>query len=335
MNYTETGIFQQQRVRIENLLPEIGIEQVRQEILSGLFQKDPFISSKFFYDETGSGLFEEITKLEEYYLTRIEKILLEQIAPELMNRNSSLEIIEFGSGDSSKISILLNTVEKKNLANLTYIPVDFSRSAIEKSARQLSERYPGLTIDGYVADFMHQIDLIPHSEKPRIICLLGSTIGNFSYKDAKNLVSELSKGILKNDSLLIGFDLVKPEEVLHKAYNDSLGITEQFNKNILKVVNEIIQSDFDRNVFDHLSFYNPENARIEMYLVANKDTDIVSPFVEKPLQFGKGDSIHTEYSHKYTMHAIQEIVQGTGLSVKNTCLDHEKWYALVEFERVN
>jgi len=333
MNFTETGIFQQQKVSIKSLLPEIGIEQARQEIITGLTARNPYISSKFFYDEQGSKLFKEITQLKEYYPTRIEKGILTEIAFDFMNRKSSFELIELGSGDCSKISILLNAVEQQNLENLKYIPIDFSQSAIEDSANELSDRFPEVEISGYVADFFHQIHAIPHADIPRMICFLGSTIGNFPRKEAKEIVLSLSEELLDGDSLLIGFDLVKPEHILHSAYNDSLGVTEKFNKNILNVVNEIIKSDFKLNNFDHLSYFNRERSRIEMHLVSNKNCIVKSPFLDKPIQFKKGDSVHIENSHKYTMETIQELIDGSGLAIINNYVDSRNWFALVEFER--
>ncbi|MDX1285857.1 MAG: L-histidine N(alpha)-methyltransferase, partial [Draconibacterium sp.] len=276
MNFEEVGILQKNRATIKNLLPEIGIEQARAEIINGLVSEKPFISSKFFYDEKGSQLFEEITKLEEYYPTLTEKKILREIAPELMNRNSSFEIIELGSGDCSKISILLDAVENQNLENLRYIPVDFSKSAIEDSANELAERFPNLEINGYVADFTNQIGLVPHSEKPRIICFLGSTIGNFSKKESIDILINLSKGLLPGDSLLVGFDMIKDERILYSAYNDAKGITAKFNKNILNVVNHIMKTNFDSEDFEHLSFFNKEKLRIEMHLLANRDCLITS-----------------------------------------------------------
>ncbi len=332
MNFSETGILQQEKVRIKNLLPDIGIEQARQEIIDGLSSKDPSISSKFFYDEKGSLLFEEITQLKEYYPTRTEKGILKAIAPEFMNRNRSFEIIELGSGDCSKISILLKAAER-NMPHIKYIPVDFSQSAISDSANILSERYPELEIDGYVADFIHQLNLIPHSEKDRIVCFLGSTIGNFNKTEAKEIIKNLSKGILKNDTLLLGFDLVKPEEVLHAAYNDSLGVTEQFNKNILNVVNGIIQSDFNLDAFEHRAFFNPEQSRIEMHLCAIKDVEINSPFFEQTIHLKEGDSIHTENSHKFTRESIYELIDEAGLEIKRFHTDSDNWFALVEFKK--
>lgn len=333
MNFTETGIFQQQKVKIRNLLPKIGIQQTRKEIVGGLTAKTPYISSKFFYDALGSALFEEITNLEEYYPTRTEKAILKEIAPELMNRNSSFEIIELGSGDCSKVSILLEAVKKQNLEKIKYIPVDFSQSAIEDSVIELQERFPMLQIDGYVADFKHQINVIPHSKKTRIICFLGSTIGNFLQEEAKEMFATLAKGVLEKDSLLIGFDMEKPESILHAAYNDSKRVTEKFNTNILNVVNRIIKSDFCQEDFNHSAFLNKSKSRIEMHLIANKNTTINSPFFDAPVNFKEGVSIHTENSHKYTFETIKELILGTGLSIKNVFTDSNNWFALVEFGR--
>lgn len=331
MNFNETGIFQQQKVKIKNLLPKIGIEQARKEIISGLTSEICHISSKYFYDETGSELFVEITELEEYYPTRTERNILENIAPELMNRNISFEIIELGSGDCSKISILLSAVERNNLQNITYLPVDFSNSAVEKSSNELSSRFPEIEINGYVADFIHQLDLIQHSSKPRLICFLGSTIGNFAKQESNEMMQNLANSILDGDSLLIGFDLVKPESVLLPAYNDSKGVTKAFNLNILNVVNKIIKSDFNTENFKHHSYFNKEKSRIEMHLEANQNCVVNSLFLKEHLQFKEGDSIHTENSHKFTLSSIQELAINSKLKIKNFHADPKEWFALVEF----
>lgn len=332
MNFKEAGLYKEQKVRIKNLLPEIGIDKVRKEIIDGLNKHIPSISSKFFYDKVGSDLFEEITRLEEYYPTRMEKRILTELAPSIMCRAFSFELIELGSGDCSKISILLKAVSN-GFENIKYIPVDFSESAIKNSANLLTNHFPGIEIQGYVADFAHQMNLIPHSARQRIVCFLGSTIGNFSETEAKDIIRSFADSMLKNDTLLIGFDLVKSESVLHAAYNDSKGVTEQFNKNILNVVNHILDSDFCLNDFDHLAFYNRERTRIEMHLVANKKIVVTSPFFEQALTFAKGQRIHTENSHKYTFMSIQELTKGTELVLKKIHTDKKNWFALVEFEK--
>lgn len=333
MIFTETGVLEQQKVNIKNLLPEIGIEQARQEIISGLINKNKFISSKYFYDNIGSDLFEEITILPEYYPTRTEKGILKIIASELMNRNAVFDIIELGSGDCSKISILINTLSKSSISGLTYLPVDFSYSAVEKSYNELSIQFPEIKIDGYVADFTHQLNQIPHSNKPRLICFLGSTIGNFGKKESTEILQNLALGLLDGDTLLVGFDLVKPENILHAAYNDLKGITKAFNLNILNVVNKIIKSDFNTDNFNHHSYFNRKKSRIEMHLVANQDCEIRSSFLKQPIHFKTGESIHTENSHKYSLKSIRELIVGSGLSIKNTFTDTNNWFALVELER--
>lgn len=332
MNFTETGILQEEKVKIKNLLPDIGIEQARREIIDGLTAGNPKISSKFFYDKTGSLLFEEITELKEYYPTITEKGILKEIAPSLMNRRDSFEIIELGSGDCSKISILLDAANG-NLDKIKYLPVDFSQSAISDSAIKLTSRYSKLEIEGYVADFIHQMNLIPHSEKPRLVCFLGSTIGNFDKSEAKEIIKNIADGIWENDSLLVGFDMVKSDEILYAAYNDSIGVTARFNKNILNVVNGIIQSNFSADDFEHYAFFNSLKSRIEMHLIANKHVEISSPFLDQKLNLKKGDSFHTENSYKYTLESIRELVDGSGLKVQNIYSDTANWFSLVEFRR--
>lgn len=333
MNFNEIGILQKQKVKIISLLPEIGIEQAREEIISGLLSKNPHISSKYFYDSAGSELFERITELEEYYPTRTEKEILKSVASEIMNRNEAFEIIELGSGDCSKISILLDAVKKSNLQKVKYIPVDFSSSAVEKSAYELSERFPELQINGYVADFFQQLNQIPHSDKPRLVCFLGSTIGNFTKVESQKIIKNLAKGIIKGDSLLIGFDLIKSENILNAAYNDSEGVTKKFNYNILNVVNGIIDSDFKIENFDHFSKYIPERSRVEMHLIANKNCEVNSPFANQTLRFEKGESIHTENSHKFSDASIHELIQNSELKIKNTYTDAKNLFALVEFRK--
>lgn len=281
----------------------------------------------------GSELFEEITKLPEYYLTRTEKSILENIAPELMNRNGAFEIVELGSGDCSKISILLHEVKQRNLQYLTYLPVDFSNSVVEKSSAELSIQFPGLEINGCVADFIHQLNQISRSNKPRLLCFFGSIIGNFTKEESTEIIQNLESGLLVDNSLLVGFDLMKPVSALHSAHNDSGGITGAFNLNILNVVNKIIKSDFKPDCFSHHSYFNKEKLRIEMHLIAKQDCKINSPSFKQPLQLKKGDSIHTENSHKFNSEMIQELAINANLKIENFYTDIKEWFALVEFAK--
>ncbi len=332
MNFENETILTQNRISIRNLLPEIGLADTRDEILNGLFSKQKSISSKFFYNDKGSQLFEEITRLDEYYPTRTEKKILERIAPELMSHYSSHDIIELGSGDASKISILLKAFPENENGSICYLPLDVSKSAIQKSADSLITKFPLIHVEGYVVDFISQFDLVQR-DSPTLICFFGSTIGNFDKEASMKLLKNISQNMKKGDVLLLGMDMVKPESVLHAAYNDSKGITEAFNKNILNSINEIIDSDFKEDDFNHLAFFNKELSRIEMHLVAKKGISVCSPYFVNELKIARGENIHTENSHKYSPSNILEIAHTTGLKVKKAHNDPERWFTLIELEK--
>ncbi|NJN28985.1 MAG: L-histidine N(alpha)-methyltransferase [Cyclobacteriaceae bacterium] len=319
MSYLETNIIVAKRIKITNHLADLGIDNVRKEIIEGLNAGQKYISSKFFYDEKGSKLFEDITQLPEYYPTRTEKSILKEIAPKLMSGLKNTDVVELGSGDCSKITILLSAVPEENLESIQYVPVDVSRSAINESAQQLVEKFPELSINGLVLDFITQLDLIPRKRK-RLFLFLGSTLGNFTKSVASNFMVNLSRNMNAGDSFVLGLDLVKPIEILHKAYNDSRGVTADFNKNILNALNNIVETNFNIVDFEHDAFFNKEKSRIEMHLIAKKDVVVTSPYFEKKILIRKGENIHTENSNKYSIERIQQLAEITGLKIKNVLL---------------
>lgn len=333
MNFVNEDIVTLKRVSITNLLQEIGPDMVIKEIVAGLNAEQKAISSKFFYNDKGSLLFEEITRLKEYYPARTEKSILKKIAPGLMEQYGGFEIIELGPGDHSKISILLNATEGMDLPSIRYLPLDISQPAIRSSAESLINTFPQLHVEGYAVDFISQFEPI-RREKPALICFFGGTIGNFEWSESLELLKNISRQMKKGDILLLGMDLVKPEAILHVAYNDSQGITAEFNKNILNSVNDLIRSDFHAGDFEHLAFFNQEKSRIEMHLVANRELRIRSPHFTEDLSLNEGESIHTENSHKYSPRHIQEIVEETGLKLNHTHTDEKGWFALTEFQQV-
>lgn len=332
MSYTETSVIEARQIKIYNHLIDLGIDNVRQEIIQGLLSKQKYISSKFFYDKRGSKLFEDITNLPEYYPTRTEKGILKKIAPELMMNLRNTDIVELGSGDCSKIKILLNSVQNENLSVINYIPVDVSQSAIKESADELIELFPELSINGLVADFTNQLNIIPEN-KQRLFLFLGSTLGNFTEEEVNKFLTELSSIMNPGDSFLLGVDLVKPLLVLHNAYNDSQNITADFNKNILNVINSIIESDFNPNDFEHKAFFNNEKSRIEMHLIAKRDLNVTSPFIESDIQIKKDENIHTENSYKFSFEQIKNFEKITGLTIKETYTDANNWFALILFNK--
>jgi len=332
MNFVNEDTVTLNRISITNLLQEIGPEEVREEIVTGLLTEQKSISSKYFYNREGSLLFEEITRLEEYYPTRTEKEILRQIAPELMSSYRAYDIIEMGPGDHSKISILLNAGRGLNLPSIRYLPLDISQPAIRDSAESLVGTFPNLHVEGYAVDFMSQFEPI-RRKQPALICFFGSTIGNFEWNESLALLKNISLQMKQGDVLLLGTDMVKSEKVLHAAYNDALGITAAFNKNILNTVNQLIQTDFQTSDFDHLAFFNEEKSRIEMHLVARRDLSVHSPYFRGDLQLVKGETLHTENSHKYSSRHIHEMGLASGLKLHQTHMDERGWFALTEFQK--
>lgn len=333
MNFVNEELISLDRISISNLLQQIGPEDVREEIIAGLTAGEKHISSKYFYNESGSALFEEITKLEEYYPTRCERAILERISPSLMKNLRGYDIIELGSGDSSKISILLKAAAQEQIGQLSYLPLDISQSAILNSAEDLVRRFPDIRVDGYAVDFTSQFKLI-RRDRPAIICFFGGTIGNFEWDAALELLKNISLQMKKGDIFLMGMDLVKPEALLHAAYNDHQGITAAFNRNILNTVNELISSDFQADNFNHRAFFNHAGSKIEMYLVARNDMLISSPHIKGGLRIFKGEAIHTENSHKYSRKHIQDMAEYSGLNLHKTHTDEKGWFALTEFHKI-
>lgn len=332
MNYVDEDIIVRNRISITNQLQEIGVEEVRREILEGLLAEQKTISSKYFYNRAGSVLFEKITRLEEYYPTRTEKAILEVIATGLMERYGTYDMVELGPGDHSKISILLQAAAELGLGKMRYLPLDISAPALQSSAEKLVNIFPTVHVEAYTLDFTTQFNAL-RRVRPALICFFGSTIGNFDWEASLRLLRNISSSMKKNDVLLLGMDLVKPEGVLHAAYNDAKGVTEAFNLNILNSVNDLIGSDFQPEDFEHLAFYNKAHSRVEMHLVARKKLRIQSPFSPREILLEKNERIHTENSHKYEDKHIREIVETTGLRLVQTHTDKRNWFALAELAK--
>jgi len=263
VNFEKSDIALQQNISLRNLLSENGKDHLVNEIVAGLTSESPYISSKFFYDDRGSSLFERITALAEYYPTRTEKEIIREYAPDILVNSKFEDIIELGSGDCSKISLLLDGVKENKLGKYRYVPVDVSKAAILQSANELIERFPVLKVDGHVLDFTTHIDQLTQ-KNPALFCFFGGTIGNFDRLDARNLLSEIRNKMSDNDVLLVGFDMIKDQVLLNAAYNDSLGVTDDFNLNILNVVNSIIGSDFKTADFKHFAFFNSRKSDLQL-----------------------------------------------------------------------
>src|SRR5664279_1525535 len=314
MNNPETSAIIRKQIAIRNYLCSTNHEEVISEIIDGLSAQQKYIPSKFFYDENGSKLFEDITCLPEYYPTRTEKSLLKEIASQISKTLRNIDIVELGSGDCSKISILLDAIPFENMATVRYIPVDVSHAAISKSAEMLVKRFPDITIHGLLADFLKHLSAIPKNTN-RLFCFFGSTLGNLTRKQSIQFLMDLKAVMKPGDQLLIGLDMVKDARILENAYNDNQGVTAAFNKNILNVVNQYVKTAFNPDSFEHLAYYNQPKTRIEMHLRALKDLDVKCMYLPDNIRIKEGETIHTENSHKYTHWHILDFAGITGLKI--------------------
>lgn len=316
------------RLQILDCLDDRYRNDISRDIKRGMSASQKYIPCKYFYDARGSRLFDDVCQLSEYYLTRAELSILERIAPELMESFTNGDLVELGSGANLKIRILLDAAGKFNRSSVRYIPMDISASAIIQASEDLLKRYPELSILGLVADFACQLDVL-RTKRPLMLCFLGSTIGNMPRNECVSLLRTVAETIKPDDKLLIGFDMVKPREMIEAAYNDSKGVTSEFNKNILNVLNRELNADFDLSQFDHIAFFNEDESRIEMHLRANRDMVVKLESIDMQLEIKKGETIHTENSTKFTNQAIETIAEKAGLSVHRWYSDSNQWFSLV------
>ena len=302
-----------------------------EEVIAGLRLGEKRISSKFHYDETGSELFEEITRLEEYYPTRTERALLESTMPLWVGELRPATLVELGAGNAEKSRIILDAMVAAGSAQV-YVPVDVSHDFLQVSARKLRDEYPGIEISPAVADITAPIRLPPDLAHPRWIAFLGSTLGNFEEEEAVELLSRVRARLEDGDHFLLGVDLRpgphKTAERIELAYNDAPGVTARFSLNVLAVLNDQVGSDFDVASFRHRAFYNSEAGRIETYLDSLADQVVRFPNGIE-ISIAAGESIRTEISCKYDRPTIDELFDRAGMVVDRWLEDECAYYALV------
>jgi L-histidine Nalpha-methyltransferase len=295
------------------------------EIHAGLSQQHKTISPKFFYDRAGSKLFDAICELPEYYLTRTElKIMRANIQEIAMLIGQQASLIEFGSGSSLKTRILLEHLH--DLA--AYVPVEISQDHLLLAAQQIRADFPDIEVLPVVADFTRKFELPTPKTMPvrNIIYFPGSTIGNFSEDAARQLMAVMHHEAGKEGALLIGVDLQKDTSVLLRAYNDSRGTTAKFNLNLLRRLNSEFDATFDLEQFSHRAIYDEDAGRIEMYL--DSQSDQTASVGGKQFFFAKGESILTEYSHKYTLEGFADLALAAGFKVEKIWLDRERLFSV-------
>lgn len=309
------------RYQFFNQHPEIA--DFQEEIINGLSAPEPYILPKYFYDETGSRLFEEICNTEEYYPTRTEvSIIRDNIDSIAETLGKDCLLIEPGSGDCYKVRLLLDA-----LRPIAYLPIDISRHYLQDEAQKLATEFTWLNVHAVCADFTGRLELPYHVESTNKIAFFpGSTIGNFLPEQAVTVLQEIRSMAGKGGGLLIGVDLQKDPDILNAAYNDKDGFTEQFNKNLLVRINRELGADFNVGQYKHHAFFNEKKHRIEMHLVSLQQQNVTID--GHVFRFAKGQSILTEYSHKYTIESFQQLTEKAGFKCVKTWLDDNQLFSV-------
>ena len=298
-------------------------EDMAQEVLQGLGSEPKFISPKYFYDARGSALFEEITRLEEYYLTRTEMSLFDAHLTDIAAMlGDQLCLIEYGSGNSRKIRKLLEAVSP-----VAYVPVDISNEHLQENARALHVDFPGLNVYPVCADFTQPV-AVPAAVDglTRLGFFPGSSIGNFSPDDARLFLSGVRETVGRGGALLIGVDRKKAVDVLEDAYNDARGVTAAFNLNALAHINERLDADFELDGFRHVARYNPEEGCIQMFLESTRDQDV--RIAGQTVHFAAQESLHTENSYKYEKTEFLDLAASAGFDAEAEWSDARQWFSI-------
>jgi L-histidine N-alpha-methyltransferase len=308
-------------------------QRLEEDVRRGLTSRPKSLPPKYFYDRAGSLLFERITELPEYYPTRTESALLAEILPGLIEDFLPDDIVEIGAGSSEKTRRVLDAVTAGGRP-VRYVPLDVDRLTLEASAERLLREFPSLSAHAVVGDFERDLSHVPPPTGRRLAMFLGSTIGNLDEPAQRRLLADL-KALLPDprDRLLLGVDLVKDVKILEAAYDDSAGVTRDFNLNILRVINRGVDGDFDPDAFRHRAFYNDAAARIEMHLVAESAQTVRLRRLGLTVRFAPGEGIWTESSYKFSRAGIEALLGDAGLRLARWHVDPANYFALALIQR--
>ncbi len=314
-------------IRIESHLGDVDERSLADDVLDGLTRPFKELPPKHFYDARGAELFDRICELPEYYPTRAERAILEQNSDELAALTQAAELVELGSGTASKTRVLLSALHEAGTLR-RYVPVDVTESMVRECAAELTVEYPGLQVHGVIGDFERHLGEIPPPVGPRIVAFLGGTIGNFQPGSRRRILREISRLLGPEDHLLIGTDLVKDPSVLQAAYDDAQGVTAEFNRNVLRVLNRELDADFEPENFDHVALFDAEHEWIEMRLRAKREHTTLVRGLDLPVHFDAGEEIRTEISAKFTAERIEGDLATAGLELVRLFTDPDELFAL-------
>ncbi|MFF4305019.1 L-histidine N(alpha)-methyltransferase [Streptomyces sp. NPDC001601] len=310
--------------RVTRTLPEDATDAaLRADVLTGLTATPKTLPPKWFYDARGSELFEQITELPEYYPTRSEREILIARSGEIAAASGARTLVELGSGSSEKTRLLIDALTGLEV----YVPVDVSESALTQAGEALVAERPGLSVHALIADFTGRLEL-PETPGPRLLVFLGGTIGNLLPAERAEFLASVRRRLAPGDALLLGTDLVKDEEVLVRAYDDAAGVTAEFNKNVLAVVDRELGADFDPEAFDHVALWDADNEWIEMRLRSRVAQTVKVPALDLAVDFAAGEELRTEVSAKFRQAGVTAELAGAGLELTHWWTDAQGRFAL-------
>ena len=298
------------------------------DVLDGLTRPFKELPPKHFYDARGSELFEQICELPEYYATRTERGILEERAQRIVELTGAAELVELGSGAADKARILLDAMDAAGTLR-RYIPLDVSEQALHQAAEQLVSEYEGLQVEGVIGDFERHLDNVPARDgAPRLVALLGGTIGNFPPGSRRRLLRDIGALLGPGDRLLLGADLVKDSAVIEAAYDDAAGVTAEFNRNVLHVINRELDADFAPDEFEHVAFFDRRHEWVEMRLRARSSQRVEISSLALNVEFEEGEELRTEISAKFTRRRLEADFDAAGLRLEHWFTDADRLFSL-------
>jgi L-histidine Nalpha-methyltransferase len=306
----------------------IATDAMALAVRAGLSATPKHLPCWLLYDAIGSELFEQITELPEYYLTRTERCIFEMYAGEILRQaGPSLTLVELGAGTASKTCILIEELLQRQSRALFY-PIDVSPSALDEAVRQLGQQFPSLRVNPIVADYTGGVAALGRISGRKLVLYIGSSIGNFEPCDSIRLLRRVRQTLRTGDALLLGADFAKSPKILLPAYDDAQGVTARFTTNLLARLNRELDADFNLDQFRHVALWNRRHSRMEIYLESAAAQTVFIPALDMDLTFEAGERIHIENSYKYTDEMIESILRQSGYTLEQTWYDRKKWFGV-------
>ena len=319
--FADTG-----RLRIDVYRRNAGSTALADDVRRGLLSPQKTLPPKYFYDDRGSQLFDAICDLPEYYLTRVGQALLDRAAAPIVRAARPAVVVEFGCGSARMTRTVLDALEHAG-HDVSYVAMDVSEGMLRQAARGLLREYPQLRIHGIVGDYERDLHRLP-AGRQRLVLFLGSTIGNLTRAATADFLRALRRQLVPGDHFLLGVDLVKPVEILEAAYNDRAGVTAEFNRNVLRVINRELDADFAVDRFEHVAFFNRAHSQIEMHLRARTAHRVTIRKLQLTVPFTAGETIHTEISRKFTHAEVEATLRVTGFQLVDWYTPPNGYFAL-------